>query len=581
MKAFLKPSPLLNYQQRLKRLRIFTLSFFLLLFIPVSLVCVFVFQQFQQEQIVKYQKHATKLSDIINKRLFKQAIITNSVSSTEFDYYQYAYNPETKKVTRHISPLADPQSYQRYEGLVGFFQIDAKGRFNSPMWPDVIEADDVFSEREAQKDSLKMARGLYDVVMRSSKIKTLITNGLIVQPEKYEVIEDVPDYFIFYRVVTVSDEVKMQGYVLDKQRYLLGLIMEVMTNKRPNELLALTVKDKKGIAADTYIVSRMLKNGDMDVQLKESLPAKLMQVHLKESNLHWPFPSYCISFSTKAFSTSSVALYGLGLMGVLLLTIALGCYGFYALGKRQLKLAEQRLNFVSSVSHELKTPLTSIRMYSEMLKSGQILSEQHRSDYYEFIFSESERLSRLIDNILQLSKLSQPAHNVEPSWVKLSMLNDVIQSKVSSLLVKNDFKLTINQPFEQPESALLWVDLDAFAQVVINITDNAVKFFDQAKINDVERQKIDFNFHYSKQQPESIQLQIRDYGFGISEAQQEKLFELFYRGGNELTRATQGTGIGLALVKELVNAQQGDVSVERMSPGLALNIRFKFKSIDA
>jgi hypothetical protein len=77
MKAFLKPSPLLNYQQRLKRLRIFTLSFFLLLFIPVSLVCVFVFQQFQQEQIVKYQKHATKLSDIINKRLFKQAIITN------------------------------------------------------------------------------------------------------------------------------------------------------------------------------------------------------------------------------------------------------------------------------------------------------------------------------------------------------------------------------------------------------------------------------------------------------------------------------------------------------------------------
>ena len=172
MKAFLKPSPLLNYQQRLKRLRIFTLSFFLLLFIPVSLVCVFVFQQFQQEQIVKYQKSATKLSDIINKRLFKQAIMTNSASPTEFDYYQYAYNPETKKVTRQVSPLANPESFQRYEGLVGFFQIDAQGRFNSPMWPYVIEADDVFSEKEAQKDSLKMARGLYDVVMRSCLLYT-------------------------------------------------------------------------------------------------------------------------------------------------------------------------------------------------------------------------------------------------------------------------------------------------------------------------------------------------------------------------------------------------------------------------
>ena len=196
----------------------------------------------------------------------------------------------------------------------------------------------------------------------------------------------------------------------------------------------------------------------------------------------------------------------------LMIGIVLACICFYHIGVKQLKLAEQRLNFVSSVSHELKTPLTSIRMYSEMLKSGMVPSEDYKAEYYEFIHSESERLSRLIDNILQLSKLSQPQHSVDPHYTKLSILTDIIKSKVSSLLIKSDFKLNITIDFQQPEDTLLLVDLDAFSQVVINITDNAVKFFDNKLINDINRQKLDFIFKTDPKNKDQILMEIRDYG---------------------------------------------------------------------
>ena len=124
---------------------------------------------------------------------------------------------------------------------------------------------------------------------------------------------------------------------------------------------------------------------------------------------------------------------------------------------------------------------------------------------------------------------------------------------------------------------MLLVDIDAFSQVVINITDNAIKFFDNESIQDKSRKKIDFIFKMDPKRKDQILIEIRDYGHGISVEQQSKIFELFYRGGSELTRSTQGTGIGLALVNELVLAQQGTIEVQRMTPGLAMKMSLKCK----
>ena len=244
---------------------------------------------------------------------------------------------------------------------------------------------------------------------------------------------------------------------------------------------------------------------------------------------------------------------------------------------KQLALGEQRLNFVSSVSHELKTPLTSIQMYSQMLKEGTVISEDHRQKYFEFIYGESERLTRLINNILQLSALNHQQQNVKPIYTQLSALKDIICTKTNSLIHKHSFQQNILMKVTNIENIRVLVEEDAFSQVIINITDNAVKFFDHEMIKDPDRQKIDYIFSSHPKHEQMLQLEIRDYGTGITKEQESKIFELFYRGGNELTRTSQGTGIGLALVNELVLAQQGEIRVERRSPGLSMLLSFHAK----
>jgi signal transduction histidine kinase len=254
--------------------------------------------------------------------------------------------------------------------------------------------------------------------------------------------------------------------------------------------------------------------------------------------------------------------------------IIAGCFGFYWLGIKQIALAEQRMNFVSSVSHELKTPLTSILMYSQMLKSGMVKSADIQLEYHNFIYFESERLSRLINNVLQLSNLSRNKEVINLEYVGLETLQDIIASKVSTLIDKHDFVLNFHLGKDIPDEFEACVDLDAFVQIVINLVDNAVKFYNGAKITEVTRQKIDIGFSLIKNSTDKLRFSIRDFGPGISSAQRDKIFELFYRCGNELTRTTSGTGIGLALVNELVHAQGGEIGVKAEQPGVSFEIVF-------
>ena len=302
------------------------------------------------------------------------------------------------------------------------------------------------------------------------------------------------------------------------------------------------------------------------------LDSRFEQQAIYHTKLEWPYEGYSLSLSTHSLPLTSAMVYSGIVIIILIAAILSACFGFYRLGVKQLALGEQRLNFVSSVSHELKTPLTSTRMYSQMLKEGIVISEKHKQDYYAFIYDESERLTRLINNILQLSALSNQQQNIQLEYTLLTILQDVIRSKTSSIIDKSHFQQNIIMEIADVKEVQVFVEQDTFSQVIINITDNAVKFFDSQLINDPSRQKIDFIFRQHPKHKDMIQLEIRDYGEGITQEQESKIFELFYRGGNELTRSTQGTGIGLALVNELVLAQQGEIEAERRSPELAMLI---------
>ena len=539
------------------------------------------YAQFEKEQRSQYQQQSDKMSAAINKRLFKRRTLPNAIKYSEFSYYQHLYNPISKELSQALSPLSNADLYQRTDGLIGYFQIDSEGNFSSPVWPYPLDSLDDQQAVSSSKDAAFMTRRalvakLQHIVNQSQKIDTLTSVKVMADIELFALVTDVPNYFIFYRVISINSQLKMQGYVVNRQAFLGPIIKNTINITQFNKPINIVLQDTTQKTFN-YLFSHKNQQDEVTVTRLTQSTTLDNQWQITHSRLNRPFGDYQLSYVTSALALSSTAAYSLSLMALLLVAIVLGCYGFYRIGLQQLTLAEQRLNFVSSVSHELKTPLTSIRMYSEMLKTGTLLSKEHQLEYYEFIHSESERLSRLIDNILQLATLNQPEQSVNLQYVKLSILQDVIRSKVSSLFEASNFQLSITQPFEQPDKINVLVDNDAFSQVIINITDNAIKFFNREEIADQTRQKIDFIFSQNLAHKDQLQLEIRDYGQGISAEQENKIFELFYRGGSELTRTTQGTGIGLALVHELMSAQDGIIQVKRMSPGLAMVMTFKCK----
>lgn len=248
---------------------------------------------------------------------------------------------------------------------------------------------------------------------------------------------------------------------------------------------------------------------------------------------------------------------------VLFLVLSAGLYLVYRLGLRQIELTRQQQDFVSAVSHELKTPLTSIRMYGEMLREGWV-GEDKRREYYDFIHDESERLSRLIANVLQLARLERNGMQLELRSVTVGELLDLLRSKLDGTVRRAGFECRFDCQADC-EDRQLQVDTDAFIQILINLTDNAIKFAASA-----ETRRVDIQVRCPR--PGEVIWSVRDYGPGVPKAQMKKIFRLFYRAENELTRETVGTGIGLSLVQQLARGMGGSVDVVNREPGAEFRV---------
>jgi signal transduction histidine kinase len=243
------------------------------------------------------------------------------------------------------------------------------------------------------------------------------------------------------------------------------------------------------------------------------------------------------------------------------------CGGFilmYRFAVGQMRLARQQQDFVSAVSHELKTPLTSIRMYGEMLKAGWA-DDAKRQTYYDYIHSESERLSRLIENVLQHARLTRNSQRFDLRAATVAELLDLVRSKVTTQVERAGFSLVLRN--ETPEGTALVVDADCFAQIFINLVDNALKFSAGTTTKTVE-------IAARRAGDGRVLMTVRDFGPGVPKTQMKKIFELFYRAANELTRETVGTGIGLALVQQLAAAMGARVDVRNCEPGAEFRLQF-------
>jgi signal transduction histidine kinase len=291
---------------------------------------------------------------------------------------------------------------------------------------------------------------------------------------------------------------------------------------------------------------------------------ELAGVSLHRARLSPPFGAFELAFAVDALPRAPGAVLLVWVAVTLAVVLIGGFWLMYRFAAGQMRLARQQQDFVSAVSHELKTPLTSIRMYGEMLKAGWADDAKKRV-YYDYIHSESERLSRLIENVLQLARLTRQTQHFELKAASVAELVDMVRSKVGSQIERAGFKLELRN--DAPVDAALTVDADAFAQIFINLVDNALKFSANADAKIVE-------IASRRESDGGVLFTVRDFGPGVPKGQLKKIFELFYRPADELTRETVGLGIGLALVRQLATAMGARVDVRNRDPGAEFRLHF-------
>jgi len=243
-----------------------------------------------------------------------------------------------------------------------------------------------------------------------------------------------------------------------------------------------------------------------------------------------------------------------GIIGIVLVVVALGLTGLWRSARAQIKLAQNKDDFISAVSHELRTPLTSIRMYSEMLEKNWVKSEDKLAEYYMNMRQESERLSRLIENVLDFSRIQRGRKKYT---FKVGNINKCIADVVKIMRPYTAQRgFSIKTELGRVEQTTF--DSDAVTQIAVNLLDNAVKYARNAEDKTITvRTGSDEQFTL---------IEVEDHGPGVPHRQRKKIFEQFYRSGAEATRETTGTGLGLALVKKFAQAHNGFVEILSAKP---------------
>jgi len=240
----------------------------------------------------------------------------------------------------------------------------------------------------------------------------------------------------------------------------------------------------------------------------------------------------------------------------LVLVLSVTSFGAYMLWldvRRELRLAEMRSQFVSSVSHELKTPLTAIRMFAETLRLGRSPNQQMQAEYLDTIINESERLTRLLNNVLDFSQIEQGRKTYQ--LVPTSLV-EVVHTAARALeypLAQQGFELRLDVEENLP---VVNADGDALQQAILNLLTNALKYSGSSREIDLRLQR---------QNGQAV-IQVTDYGVGIAREEQARIFENFYRVLTPESKLIPGTGLGLTLVAHVAKAHGGSVEVQS-APG--------------
>lgn len=325
------------------------------------------------------------------------------------------------------------------------------------------------------------------------------------------------------------------GYQLDKEYILSDLIPEVLSTVELGKDILVGILDQN--------------NDPLYIQNEHRLPEYLVTAGFSYQFDGWKVALFdpdgksieeLIGQEKQIYLVLFAGIIAVMLIGIILIVRTV---------MHETEVSRLKSEFVSNVSHELKTPLALIRMFGETLDSGIVTDENKRRKFYGIIRKESERLTHLINNVLDFSRIDA---GVKEYNFKEADLVEVVRSSMEEFKFQiNDsgFKIESELP---DESLILKIDKEAIAQVLLNLLNNALKYSEEEKYIKVIVSK----------DSTSALISVTDHGVGISKEELIKIFDKFYRVSTVKTKETQGTGLGLTLTKHIIKAHGGKIEVE-------------------
>ena len=583
-------------------------SIFVVITIPLVILLYQSYSQLQLGTNSLYTGHAMFVANTLNQKLARDLAVEEKRSYSEYGFIRTVQVIGGEENT--LSELVDYPITSQYTGLVGHFQLTPdntlrtpflpEGRFGQILLEQIPQAERM--RREEVRNKIKAIlkeldienHGIEAMAQPRDSVEKVIDyiykqdpkldhheKKEIARPHRVETTSEMEniafnaesqdmdsltaatvnynleveiepfmakinsDYIVFYRNVTRGSELYIQGYIVDTKAYLNSLVQNETQFYPLEKDLVLEFRDN---------AKTLLAFGTKDAS-QEIFSTKLIP----------PLNSISLVMHMKNRDDTRGATFLIFLGAVVLIILGGGLVAIYRLTKSELNLAKKRQDFISAVSHELKTPLTSIRMYAELLQNSWVANEEKKQKYYGQIASEADRLTRLIQNVLNLSKLDGDRWNVQLAKDRPKAVLDDFVATYSKNVEKHGFELTVSSDTDVRDITLM-MDRDAIMQILMNLVDNSLKF---SKDADYKMIVIELRIKET-----DVYLAVRDYGPGIPPAEMKKVFQEFYRVENEMTRRTSGTGIGLSMVKKLCTLTNMKIEMENAGPGLRTKIHF-------
>ncbi len=350
---------------------------------------------------------------------------------------------------------------------------------------------------------------------------------------------------IFWHRLTRQPDL-VYGAQLDLNRVVAGLRGLVQPDPAlTNDLcLALLDDNAKPVALSRPDFSANWKRPFVATEIGAALP-------------HWEVAAYLVNPAALTQAARAAAL-TLGLLvAVLVLAIGVGSWLIVGSLNSELKLARQKTDFVSNVSHELKTPLTSIRMFSELLAEGRVTDAAKQRAYLNIITAEAARLTRLINNVLDFSRLESGEKKYHFQSFDLTELVRATAEMFRPHLEAAGFKFDCQLP---SAPVAIHGDADALAQIIVNLLSNAEKYSHGGK-------EITLQLAPKPLPLPHVEIQVLDRGSGVPRGSEEMVFEKFYRAHDSLNSGIQGSGLGLTIARQIARAHGGEVVCEPRAGG--------------